>query len=110
MGLAMNPNPRIVDKIEAALIAHLRDAARRPGSDPTMTYGELVSKANLSILPRGLGPYLSALGDRCKTRGQPRLDALVVTQRTRRPGASQWDGTHWKIEVDRCVGHPAYRS
>jgi hypothetical protein len=55
----------------------LVDVARRRA---TITYGELATALEHAYLQQGLGPVLDVLAVDCTRRGEPRLDALVVTR------------------------------
>lgn len=79
------------------------------GQRGKITYGALVELSGVRLLPRALGPYLTALGERCETAGEPRLDALVVNRRTGRPG-SGWLGKDCDAEAEACYRHTPYSS
>ena len=55
----------------------LVDVARRQA---TITYGELATALDHAYLQQGLGPVLDVLAVDCTRRGEPRLDALVVSR------------------------------
>jgi hypothetical protein len=55
----------------------LVDVARRR---ETVTYGEVARALDHAYLQQGLGPVLDVLAVDCGRRGEPRLDALVVTK------------------------------
>ncbi len=46
----------------------------------TMTYREVAEALGHAYLQQGLGPVLDVLAVDCARRGEPRLDALVVTK------------------------------
>jgi len=50
------------------------------GRQATITYGELATALDHAYLQQGLGPVLDVLAVDCARRGEPRLDALVVTR------------------------------
>jgi hypothetical protein len=62
-------------------------AARRA----TISYGELATALDHAYLQQGLGPVLDVLAVDCARRGEPRLDALVVS-RTRGEVGTGFDG------------------
>jgi hypothetical protein len=63
---------RVLPRLRALLV----DAARRRA---TMTYREVAVALEHAYLQQGLGPVLDVLAEDCSRRGEPRLDALVVT-------------------------------
>src|SRR3954453_5379316 len=63
---------RVLPRLRALLV----DAARR---NTTLTYGEVAVALEHAYLQQGLGPVLDVLAVDCGRRGEPRLDALVVT-------------------------------
>ena len=70
-----------VTPLMVAVLPRLRevlvDVARRRG---TITYGEVATALDHAYLQQGLGPVLDVLAVDCGRRGEPRLDALVVTR------------------------------
>jgi hypothetical protein len=63
---------RVLPRLRALLV----DAAMRGA---TLTYGEVALALDHAYLQQGLGPVLDVLAEDCARRGEPRLDALVVT-------------------------------
>jgi hypothetical protein len=63
---------RVLPDLRAVLV----DAARRQA---TVTYRDLAAALGHAYLQQGLGPVLDVLAVDCGRRGEPRLDALVVT-------------------------------
>jgi len=64
---------RVLPRLREVLV----DVARRR---VTITYGELATAIDHAYLQQGLGPVLDVLAVDCTRRGEPRLDALVVTR------------------------------
>lgn len=98
---AANGSRRRVTERMARALPLLRAAlvtAARTGR--TMTYGEASAAVGNAYLPRGMGPLLDAVALDCARRGEPRLDALVVTQDRGEP-ATGFDGSpvHDRAEV-----------
>ncbi len=64
---------RVLPRLREVLV----DVARRR---TTITYGELATALDHAYLQQGLGPVLDVLAVDCARRGEPRLDALVVSR------------------------------
>ncbi len=84
---------RIVNALQWALLEHIREVKYQLKNTSTeqillklpITYGNLVFRAQIELPARGIGKHLTEIGDRCVENGNPRLDHLVVTAKTRRP-------------------------
>lgn len=76
---AVHVTPLMVEVLPA-LRSFLVDAARR---GRTVTYGEASRAVDGAYPPQGMGRLLDVVAVDCGRRGEPRLDALVVTMSTR---------------------------
>lgn len=74
-GLTVRVSPLMI-QVLPRLRALLVDAAQR---HTTLTYREVALALEHAYLQQGLGPVLDVLAEDCSRRGEPRLDALVVT-------------------------------
>lgn len=59
---------------------------KKNDDDLVITYGDLVKKASVNILPRNLGKYLGKISRVCRENNLPCISGIVVRKDTRRPG------------------------
>jgi hypothetical protein len=107
----------IVNDLQGVLLQRIRDfvevspnaTAQEVVSSLPITYSWLIYLSGRNLPANGIGKHLSAIGDRCAVYGDPRLDCLVVSQQTGRPGKF-WNEEEWQQSVIACYNCQAFRS
>lgn len=75
-----------VDSVDYLIAKALINHVIRRQNDPVITYGDLVIKASVNVLPRNLGKYLGKISRTCKENNLPCISGIVVRKDTKRPG------------------------
>ena len=110
-------DPQIVDELQSELLKHIKEVRLQVSTireeeilrRMPITYGELSARTSRKPIPRGMGPYLTLIGNSCTAKDLPRLDYLVVSKRSRRPSFLP-DEAMWRREVMSCYGCKAYHA
>ena len=76
-----DPDREVLPRVRRELIRVAEDRT-------TLTYGELVARADLPHAPRTVGRLLELISAECHYRGEPTLAALVINKDTGEVGES----------------------